>query len=289
MYVVSFTTLLLLATSEMLNGFRLMQRSRMCTRSDLSMATIAVFGGTGLTGRECVYQALKSNDKVVVLARDPAKLLVPTGSGGSLADQPLTDERLTVIKGDVTDQESVNKVFESDSDISGVIVALGGKTKDVGPTMLTDGTTCIINAMKNKSSAKRIAVVTSIGAGDSEKQAPLMFKALMYTVMKGIFADKNNQEKLFTDSNGIGRDLEYCIVRPGGLGIGEPTGVINVIDGQAGSIQRADVAAFCLGAVTDEGFPYLKQTPCISSVGGTGWVKEKKAGFDAVTSNSMGL
>lgn len=32
----------------------------------------------------------------------------------------------------------------------------------------------------------------------------------------------------------------------GGLGVGPPTGVINVIDGEAGSIQRADVAAFCL-------------------------------------------
>jgi hypothetical protein len=41
------------------------------------------------------------------------------------------------------------------------------------------------------------------------------------------------------------------------------------------------VAAFLLGAVTDANFPYLRQTPCISSVGGTGWVKEKKPGFDA--------
>ena len=79
----------------------------------------------------------------------------------------------------------------------------------------------------------------------------------------------------------------YCIVRPGGLGVGEPTGVINVIDGKAGSIQRADVAAFLLGAVTDKGFPYLIKTPCISSVGGTGWVKEKKAGFDKP--GTMGL
>ena len=49
----------------------------------------------------------------------------------------------------------------------------------------TDGTTNIVNSMKKRPSLKRIAVVTSIGAGDSEKQAPLMFKALMYTVMKG--------------------------------------------------------------------------------------------------------
>ena len=129
--------------------------------------------------------------------------------------------------------------------------------------MLTDGTRNIINSM-NKRNIKRVAVVTSIGTGDSEKQAPMMFKALMYTVMKGIFTDKNNQESLFLSPDGIGKDLEYCIVRPGGLGEGEPTGVINVIDGQAGSIQRADVAAFCLGAVLDKSFPYLKKTPCIS-------------------------
>ena len=40
---------------------------------------------------------------------------------------------------------------------------VGGKTKDVGPTMLTDGTTNIIKAMKKMSSTKRVAVVTSIG------------------------------------------------------------------------------------------------------------------------------
>ena len=43
------------------------------------------------------------------------------------------------------------------------------------------------------------------------------------------------------------------------------------------------MAAFCLGAITDDGFAYRRKTPCISSVGGTAWVKEKKAGFDGVT------
>jgi hypothetical protein len=72
-------------------------------------------------------------------------------------------------------------------------------------------------------------------------------------------------------------------VRPGQLGTGPPTGIVNVIEGKAGMILRADVAAFLLGAVTDAQFPYLRQTPCISSVGGTGWVKEKKEGFDEVS------
>ena len=42
-------------------------------------------------------------------------------------------------KGSVTAAD-VEKVFEG-GDVEGVIISLGGKTKDVGPTMLTDGTT----------------------------------------------------------------------------------------------------------------------------------------------------
>lgn len=292
--------------------------------------TIAIFGGTGLTGRECVYQALMANENVIVLAKDPYKLRVPDRL--DMDGKLMTDPRLTVIKGDVKSQDDVDSIFDAAGDITGAIIVLGGKSKEVGKTMLTEGTANIINSMKHKSSAKRIAVVTSIGTGDSQDQAPLMFKILQKTVMKSVFEDKNNQEKLFLE--GPGKELDYCLVRPGacaslvifrpehthfiiflfhttsfmscipgpkftffsshfclkiihppgGLGVGQPEGVINVIKGQAGSIQRADIAAFLLGAVKDANFPYLKQTPCVSSVSGTGWVKEKKEGFDAVTS-----
>jgi len=135
--------------------------------------------------------------------------------------------------------------------------------------MLTVGTNNIMSAMKQKG-VKRIAVVTSIGAGSSKDQAPFAFKILMMTVMKKIFTDKNNQEKAVQESG-----LEYCIVRPGGLTVEKPTGVINVIDGEAGSIPRADVAQFCLAAVKDANFPYVGKTTCISSVGGTSWVKDR--------------
>merc|ERR1719198_2156104 len=200
--------------------------------SALCMKTIAVFGASGLTAAECVYQALQEGDNVVGLTRNPANLLVPKGSGGADADKPLTDPKLTMIAGDVTKKADVDKVFEGD--IDGVIVALGGKTSDVGETMLTDGTNNVIAAMKEKG-VKRLAVVTSIGAGDSENQAPFFFKVLMWTAMKKIFTDKNNQEEAVANSG-----LEYCIIRPGGLTVDSPTGVINVIDGEAGSIPRAD-------------------------------------------------
>ena len=236
-------------------------------KSALCMKTIAVFGASGLTASECVYQALKDGDNVVGLTRNPSNLKIPKGSGGADVDKPLSDPKLTVIAGDVTKKADVDKVFEKD--IDGVIVALGGKTSEVGETMLTDGTKNIIAAMKEKG-VKRLAVVTSIGAGDSESQAPFFFKVLMWTAMKKIFVDKNAQEEVTRNSG-----LEYCIVRPGGLTVDPPTGVINVIDGEAGSIPRADVAQFCLDAVRLDDFPYIGKAPCISSVGGTSWTKDR--------------
>ena len=235
--------------------------------STLCMKTIAVIGASGLTASECVYQALKRGCDVVGLTRNPSNMKIPAGSGGSSAGQPLSDPKLKMIGGDVTKKADVDKVFEGPVD--GVVIALGGKTADVGETMLTDGTTNVIEAMK-QNNVKRLTVVTSIGAGDSENQAPFMFKVLMWTAMKKIFTDKNNQEEV-TQKSG----LEYCIVRPGGLTVDAPTGIINVIDGEAGSITRADVADFCLDAVLMEDFPYIGKAPCISSVGGTSWTKDR--------------
>jgi uncharacterized protein YbjT (DUF2867 family) len=176
----------------------------------LCMKTIAVFGASGLTASECVFQALKNGDNVVGLTRNPDKLVIPKGSGGDDFEKPLTDPKLTLIAGDVTKQADVDKVFAA-AKIDGCVIALGGKTKEVGDTMLTDGTTNVINAMK-ANDVKRLSCVTSIGAGDSESQAPFFFKVLMWTAMKKIFVDKNNQEAAVVKSG-----LEYCIVRPGGL------------------------------------------------------------------------
>ena len=242
---------------------------RCAAQSDtaLCMKTIAVFGASGLTGAETVFQALNDGDNVVGLTRNPSNLKVPAGSGGASAGNPLENPNLTMIAGDVTKKSDVDKVFENDVD--GVVIALGGKTSEVGETMLTDGTNNIIAAMKEKG-VKKVAVVTSIGAGDSENQAPFFFKVLMWTAMKKIFTDKNNQEEAVFNSG-----LDFCIVRPGGLTVDPPTGVINVIDGEAGSIPRADVAQFCLDAIREEDFPYIGKAPCISSTGGTSWTKDR--------------
>jgi len=79
--------------------------------SALSMKTIAVFGASGLTAAECIYQALENGDTVVGLTRNPSKLVIPKGSGGAKAGQPINNPKLTVIAGDVTKPQDVDKVF----------------------------------------------------------------------------------------------------------------------------------------------------------------------------------
>merc|ERR1719164_143975 len=88
-------------------------------------------------------------------------------------------------------------------------------------------------------------------------------------MMQKVLDDNNAQEALLLE--GPGADLEFCIARPGGLKLGDPTGIVNVIDGEAGAINRADLAAFCLDAVLDPDFAYLRQAVCISSDKGAGF------------------
>lgn len=231
--------------------------------------SIAVFGASGGTGSEAVLQALERGEEVTCLVRDRSKLKAPRSAAGFTEGSPFAADKLTVTQGSVTDKASVDAVFEGKG-VTGVVVALGGKTKDVGPTMLEDGTANIISAMK-ANGVTRISVVTTIGAGDSMEQAPWAFRLLMMTVMSSIMADKNKQESLFLE--GPGADLDFCVVRPGGLKSDPPTGIVNIAETEAGAITRADVAAFCLDAVLEpkESFAYLKRPVCISSNMGSGF------------------
>tara|TARA_B110001452_G_C15211855_1_gene420312 strand:+ start:120 stop:950 length:831 start_codon:yes stop_codon:yes gene_type:complete len=262
----------MLALAAPLCGFSLTPRGALAPSSAPSRAaaiqsSIAVFGASGGTGSEAVLQALERGEDVTCLVRDRAKLKSPRSAGGFTEGSPFTSDKLTVTQGSVTKAGDVNAVFEG-NDVTGVVVALGGKTKDVGATMLEDGTANIIAACK-ANGVKRISVVTTIGAGDSMEQAPWAFRLLMMTVMSSIMADKNKQEEKVMSA---GADLEYCIVRPGGLKSDPPTGIVTAgKDQEAGAIARADVAAFCLDAVIEEDFKFLNQAVSISSNMGSGF------------------
>lgn len=212
-------------------------------------ASIAVFGSQGRTGKCVVNQALKINKNVVSFAR-------------SIHDIESTDSN-TIVKGDVTSLEDVQKVYK-DHAISGTIICLGGDTSKVGVSMLTEGTKNIIECIKDFSASKKIAVVTSIGAGYTVNDPPFFFQILMSTFLKDAFVDKNNQEALFLDTNGIGSDLDYTIIRPSGLTQGNLKSTM-IIDNGSGTIPRKNVADFCLNVICDETFPYKKKTVSITA------------------------
>ena len=58
---------------------------------------IAIFGGTGRVGNEVLNQALAAGHEVVALVRSPEKLTV--------------EDKLTIIKGNVTDVEAVARTI----------------------------------------------------------------------------------------------------------------------------------------------------------------------------------
>lgn len=146
-------------------------------RAANAVSTIAVFGASGRTGSEVVLQALERGEKVSCLVRDRQRLKAPRDnaelgcSAGSMNNfTPTMNDNMARTEGTVVSRADVDAVFEG-KDVTGVVVALGGKTREVGPTLLLDGTTHIIAACKAYG-VKRISVISTVGAGDSMDQAP---------------------------------------------------------------------------------------------------------------------
>lgn len=204
---------------------------------------IAVFGATGGTGRQIVQQALAAGDQVIALVRDPAKLA-------------LDNANLTVVTGNVLDAAKVEETLQN---AAAVVVSLGNT--DSNPDyVVSQGTQVIVDAMKRIGQPKRIIIVSSLGVGESKDQVSFTFKMLMTTVLRKPMEDKERQEALIKAS-----DLDWTIVRPGGLTDGPATGSYQSgLDPKigAGQVSRADVAAFVLKQLTD--LTYLHKTPAIS-------------------------
>lgn len=202
---------------------------------------IALFGATGGTGRQIMTQATATGHELQVLVRDPARL--PAGAG------------ITVIGGNVLDAAAVEETLRG---TDAVIVSLGN-TADNPDYIVSRGTAVIVEAMQ-RVGPRRIIAITSIGVGDSKDQVPFAFKLLMKSVLRKPMEDKERQEAAIKAS-----ELDWIIVRPGGLTDGPATGKYRAgLDSKlvAGQVSRADVAHFVLQQLTDDA--YLHQTPAIT-------------------------
>jgi uncharacterized protein YbjT (DUF2867 family) len=202
---------------------------------------IALFGATGGTGRQVLAQALEQGHELAALVRDPAKL------GPHRSD-------VTVIEGDVLDQSRVDACIDG----ADAVICVLGSHKNRDP-IEARGTVPILDAMQ-RLGVRRLIAVTSLGVGDSADQLAAPFRLFMKLTIGGIMKAKEEQERLIRAS-----DLDWTIVRPGGLADGPKTGDYRAGTDKsirAGRIRRADVADFVLRQLGDDRF--LRQAPAVS-------------------------
>ena len=193
---------------------------------------LLIFGATGGTGRQCIDQALAQGHQVTAFVRQPAALAVQHPD-------------LTIIQGDITDQDAVQRAIPG-HDV--VISALGTRG---GPAVLPEGTRNILEAMASHG-VRRSLWVSSFGAGDSLQQMGWLSQTLIVKgLLRQAIQEKNAQEQIILASGG-----DWIIARPGGLTDGPLTGTYRVTGpgDKVGrpSISRADVADFMLKNLTDD-------------------------------------
>lgn len=204
---------------------------------------ILVVGATGGTGRQLVLQALERGFAVTALVRDPSRLTI-------------SHPQLTVVRGDVLDQGSVDAAMRGQE---AVLSALGHKRYFSPTRILSEGTRNILRAMEAHG-VSRFVCETSLGIGDSAGRMGLYYTLFTIPVILPFyFWDKTRQERIIA-----GSDVEWIIVRPGVLTNAEKRGRYRH-GSHIGSflwtvrISRGDIADFMLNQLESD--EYLRAAP----------------------------
>jgi putative NADH-flavin reductase len=208
---------------------------------------LLVVGATGGTGRQVVAQALERGFAVTALVRDPSRL-------------PISHPDLTVVRGDVLDEGSVDAAMRGQE---AVLSALGHKRYLSQTRILSEGTRNLLRAMEAHG-VSRFVCETSLGIGDSAGRMGLYYTFFTIPVILPFyFWDKTRQERIIARSN-----VEWIIVRPGVLTNAEKRGRYRH-GSHIGSflwtvrVSRADVADFMLNQLESD--TYLRTAPGVCS------------------------
>jgi putative NADH-flavin reductase len=194
---------------------------------------IVVFGASGKTGSLLVHEALTSGHDVAAYVRRPESVK---------SDHP----NLKVVAGYLNEKDKLRSVISgSDACIS----ILGGASLTKHSPEIIEGINNIVSIMEEES-VTRFIYLSSFGAGDSRKYLPQPVRFLIADIILHVpLADHNTNESRIVNSQ-----LNWTIIRPGGLTNGAKTGKfkhgceMTKIKGNL-SISRSNVAAFLLDQV----------------------------------------
>ena len=191
---------------------------------------IAVFGGTGATGRLLIAQALDDGDTVTAFARHPEKL-------------GITHDRLVVVEGELSDAQVIEQIVAG----SDGVISLLGQGAPVKGTPVALGTRSIVAAM-TKFGVRRLVVVATASAADPNDKPPLRSK--FFVGIAKLFLRAAHDDVVATAQTVRDSDRDWTIVRPPFLKDGPKTGRVNVGylgDGITGTyLSRANAADFML-------------------------------------------
>jgi putative NADH-flavin reductase len=207
---------------------------------------LAIFGGTGKTGRHLVRQALDAGDHVTVLARTPAKV-------------DLEHERLRVIAGDIGDPAAVARAIDG----ADAVLSVLGPTQNSPDYQVSRGTTHILDAMTTHG-VRRLVVAAGAGVGGDGDQ-PKLFNHLISFALR-VAARHVLEDMTRTVDIVRGSDLDWTVVRVPMLTDDPEKGRVRV--GRVGvntgpRITRADMARFMLDQLRDPA--HVRQSPVISN------------------------
>lgn len=208
---------------------------------------ILIIGATGLTGRQLLTQSLQAGHEVTVLVRSVDKIKI-------------TDAKLRIVKGDVLAPATVQAAVAGQD---AVLSALGHKRFFIPTSIISKGTTNLINAM-NLHGVKRFICITTLGINESRFRLGLYYTLFVIPfIVYFYFRDKALQERLIRQSN-----LQWTIVRPAQLTNGKLTGKYKhgeVLGNYiiTNLISRANVAHFMLQQLEDK--TYLKKAVAITN------------------------
>jgi putative NADH-flavin reductase len=210
------------------------------------MKTIAIFGGTGQTGKLVLEKVLQEGYKVKALVRNPNKI-------------NKSDPNLTVIQGDVLNEDEVKKTIQE----SEVVLSLFGHVKGSPQWLQTKGTDIIVEAM-TQSGVKKIISLSGGGLPFPEKDKPKLADKIIRFIMKvavpKILKDAILHAEILRKSN-----LDWMIVR--GPRLTNETPKHNYRVGWVGvnastKISRADLADFIVKQIESDEF--IHQMPFVS-------------------------
>jgi putative NADH-flavin reductase len=187
---------------------------------------ITVIGASAGVGLQVTRLALERGQEVTTLSRRTV---------------PLPDHaKLKRVQGSATNPSDVQAAVEG---ADAILVTLGVKSP-FATTLFSDSARILLRVLQDTDSTATLIVLTGFGTGDSWGYNSLPMKLLFTLLLKKVYADKSEQERIIAEAY-----ARWEIVRPGRLTNATMTGRYRMLDHlvegmRVGAISRSDVAHF---------------------------------------------